>query len=170
MNFSLTSRAFAAGQELPTRFTREGDNVSPALEWSMPPPGTRSLVVICDEPNSPAGNVVHWLLYNLPATTLSLPEHLPAIDPLANGARQGVNDFSRTGYSGPVRPTAGSRRMLFQVFALNTVLTTRTGVTKSELIRAMESRVIARARLTATVKAATVAPAPASSVDIARAS
>lgn len=160
MNFILTSRAFAAGEDLPARFTREGDNVSPPLEWSQLPPGTRSIVVICDEPNSPTGNVVHWLLYNLPATTSGLPEHLPTIDPLANDARQGVNDFSRTGYTGPLRPTAGSRRMLFQVFALNAVLSSRSGVTKSELIRAMESRVIARARLTAAVKAETATPAP----------
>lgn len=158
MNFTLSSRAFASGQELPVRHMRDGDNVSPPLAWTQPPPGTRSLVLICDEPSGPAGNVVHWLLYNLPGTALELPENLPPIDPLPSGARQGLNDFHRTDYTGPVFPASGSQRLLFQVYALNAMLPARAGMTKSVLMRAMESRIIARARLVASIPA--LGPAP----------
>jgi Raf kinase inhibitor-like YbhB/YbcL family protein len=160
MNFTLSSRVFSSGQELPARYTREGENVSPPLEWSQPPPGTRSLVVLCDEPSSPTGNVNHWLLYNLPHTTTGLPENLPTLDPLANDARQGTNDFNRTGYTGPAAPQTAARRLLFQVFALNAALPGRSGMTKSTLVRLMESRVIARARLTVSVGTTQVQPHP----------
>ena len=157
MNITLTSRAFAPGEDIPLRFTRQGENLSPPLQWSQSPAGTKSFVVVCDQPNGPSGNAVHWLVYNLPASTTGLPEGLPTIDPLPNGARHGVNDFNRTGYSGPHVPTAGIQRYIFQVYALNVLLPARPGMTKSHVIQAMESHLLARGRLVCSLSAAAAA-------------
>lgn len=150
MNISLSSPAFASGEEIPVRYTREGENISPPLVWSTPPPGTKSFVIVCDEFNAPAGNVVHWIVYNVPGTANGLPERLPVQDPLPNGARQGLNDFNRSGYTGPMALAAGTHRYLFQVFALNAMIPAKASMTRPELIRAIESHVISRGRLIGT--------------------
>lgn len=95
MSLTLTSSAFADGGEIPSRFTCEGDDVSPDLVWEQVPSGTRSLVLIVDDPDAPdpaSPKMVwdHWLLYNLPPESRGLPVGVRPAD-LPQGTREGVN-------------------------------------------------------------------------------
>ena len=89
----LTSPSFGAGEPIPAKHTCDGSNLSPALKWSHLPKNAKSLALICDDPDAPGGTWVHWVLYNLPASLIELPEGVPNIHLLPTGAEQGVNDF-----------------------------------------------------------------------------
>jgi Raf kinase inhibitor-like YbhB/YbcL family protein len=101
MKLHLTTTAFANGQPISHRYAFDDDNLSPALQWSDVPPATKSLALICDDPDAPMGTWVHWVIYDLPPTTAGLSEDVPKSPELANGTKQGVNDFKRLGYGGP---------------------------------------------------------------------
>jgi Raf kinase inhibitor-like YbhB/YbcL family protein len=153
MAFTLRSTAFADGGEIPARHTCEGEDVSPALAWTEPPAGTRSLALVVDDPDAPDPAApkttwVHLVLYDLPAAARALPE---ALDPAAlpAGARAGTNDWRRTGWGGPC-PPVGRHRYFFKLFALDAALGERGPLTKRELERAMEGHVLGRAELVGT--------------------
>src|SRR5882724_11865910 len=101
---TVTSSAFAAEGMIPTKYTCEGANISPPLNWTGVPPRAKSVALICDDPDAPAKTWVHWVLYNLPASTTVLAEKMETAASLPNGAKQGVNDFGKTGYGGPCPP------------------------------------------------------------------
>src|SRR2546429_2388693 len=103
MAFELESSAFKAGETIPRKHTCDGQDLSPPLAWTDPPPGTKSLALVCDDPDAPAGTWVHWVLYGVPASATSLPEGVRPAPTLDDGSRQGTNDFRRTGYGGPPR-------------------------------------------------------------------
>ena len=147
----LTSPAFQEGQAIPARYTCEGQDVSPAMAWDEPPPGTASFALIVDDPDAPGKTWVHWVLFNLPAATRSLPEAMPADASLRDGARQGVTDFGRTGYGGPC-PPSGTHRYVFKLYALDTLLTLPPPATTSQLERAMDRHILARAQLMGTYR------------------
>jgi Raf kinase inhibitor-like YbhB/YbcL family protein len=151
MPFELTSTAFAPGQPIPSKYTCNGENVSPPLRWSDPPPGTQSLALICDDPDAPAGTWVHWVLYNLPAKTRALLETVPANADLPDGSRQGKNSGGRLGYSGPC-PPSGTHRYFFNLYALDTVLGLASGADKSQLLQAMQGHILAQTELMGTYK------------------
>ena len=120
MTLSLTSPAFAEGGEIPTRYTCEGQDVSPPLAWSEPPSGAKSLALIVDDPDAPDPKApkmtwAHWVLYNLPPTAGQLPEAVER-RALPTGTREGVNDWNRTGYGGPC-PPIGRHRYFHKLFA-----------------------------------------------------
>ncbi|MCM8776151.1 MAG: YbhB/YbcL family Raf kinase inhibitor-like protein, partial [Candidatus Omnitrophica bacterium] len=98
MSIKLTSKAFQEGALIPSRYTCDGDNVSPPLEWSNVPDGTVSFALISDDPDAPMGDWVHWVLFNLPASVRSLEEGIPAVKELPTGAKHGINDFRSVGY------------------------------------------------------------------------
>ena len=100
----LTSTAFTDGQPIPVKHTCLGADVSPALKWTDVPAGAKSLALICDDPDAPAGTWVHWVLWGLPPSATELPEKVPTSETLPNGAKQGLNDFRRIGYGGPSPP------------------------------------------------------------------
>ena len=150
MALTITSPAFAAGHEIPSDFTCEGADISPALDWSGAPAGTKSLALIVDDPDAPDPAApkmtwVHWVLYNLPADSRGLPE---GVDPsgLPAGSREGKNDWKRTGYGGPC-PPIGRHRYFFKLFALDTVLPDLKTPTKAELEKAMQGHVLEKAEL-----------------------
>jgi Raf kinase inhibitor-like YbhB/YbcL family protein len=112
MTLSLTSAAFAEGGEIPTRYTCEGQDVSPPLAWSEPPFGTKGLALVVDDPDAPDPKApkmtwVHWVLYNLPPTAGQLTEAVER-NALPTGTREGLNDWKRTGYGGHVRRSAAT--------------------------------------------------------------
>ncbi|HYE74918.1 MAG TPA: YbhB/YbcL family Raf kinase inhibitor-like protein [Blastocatellia bacterium] len=150
MNFEITSDAFASGQNIPSKYTCDGQNISPPLKWSGAPQGTRSFALIVEDPDAPSGTFDHWLLFNIPAATTELSEGLPGSRLLDYGARQGINGFKKIGYSGPCPPQNESHRYLFHLYALNIELSSAEGATKNEIKRAMEGAVIAQATLTGT--------------------
>src|SRR5262249_23044587 len=118
----LTSSAFQEGKPIPTPYTGEGPDKSPALAWDGVPDGTKSFALICDDPDAPRGTWVHWVLFNLPADTRSLPEGVPTDDRLPSGALQGTTDFKRPGYGGPYPPPGKPHRYFFKLYALDTTL------------------------------------------------
>lgn len=145
MTFELTSSAFAGGQPIPSRYSCDGEDISPPLEWSEPPAGTQSLALIMDDPDAPAGTWDHWLLFNLPGGSRSLPEQAGTPD----GSVAGQNSWGRTGYGGPC-PPRGTHRYFFKLFALDTTLTLPAGTNKAQLLRTMEGRILAQAELMGT--------------------
>jgi Raf kinase inhibitor-like YbhB/YbcL family protein len=151
MTLELTSTAFAPGQPIPSKYTCDGENVSPPLHWSDPPHGTQSLALICDDPDAPAGTWVHWVLYNLLAKARALPEAVPANADLPDGSRQGKNSGGRLGYSGPC-PPSGTHRYFFKLYALDTVLGLASGADKSQLLQAMQGHILAQTELMGTYK------------------
>jgi Raf kinase inhibitor-like YbhB/YbcL family protein len=153
MTLSLTSPAFAEGGEIPTRYTCEGQDVSPPHAWSEPPNGTKSLVLIVDDPDAPDPKApkmtwVHWVLYNLPPTARRLAEAVER-KALPTGTREGLNDWKRTGYGGPC-PPIGRHRYFHKLYALDTVLPDLGRPTKAQLEKAMQGHVLAQAELVGT--------------------
>jgi Raf kinase inhibitor-like YbhB/YbcL family protein len=146
----LTSPAFTDGQPIPAKNTCEGNDISPPLKWSDTPGGTKSFALICDDPDAPMGTWVHWVLYNVPATTSELPEKLPTGDTLPSGARQGITDFKRTGDGGPCPPPGKPHRYFFKLYAVDTELTLKPRATKAELLEAIHDHVLGDASLMGT--------------------
>ena len=147
MTMQLTSPAFEQGAYIPRKYTGEGADVSPALAWAGPPEGTQSLALICDDPDAPVGTWVHWVVWGIPSQARVLPEALPAQDELADGVRQGMTDFRRIGYSGPMPPPGSDHRYFFKLYALDTALSLARGAAKKDLENAMRGHVLAEAQL-----------------------
>ncbi|MFW8601547.1 YbhB/YbcL family Raf kinase inhibitor-like protein [Desulfobacterota bacterium M19] len=153
MTLTITSPAFNNGQHIPTIFTCEGDDISPPLTFSGVPEGTKSLVLIVDDPDAPDPAApkmtwVHWLLYNLPPATSGLTK---AVTDLPNGTREGINDFKRTSYGGPC-PPIGRHRYFFKLYALDTMLPDLDQPDKTALLQAMRNHIIAHTELTGLYK------------------
>ncbi len=147
MKIELKSAAFAEGGMIPKDYTCDGKDISPPLAWAEVPKGTRSIALICDDPDAPMGTFVHWLVYNLPPGTRELPENTPHKIELDNGALQGTNDFKRTGYAGPCPPGKSVHRFFFKLYALDEKLKLDPGVKKPWLVKAMEGHILAEGTL-----------------------
>lgn len=147
MPLEVKSSAFSEGGMIPSQYTCDGTNVSPPLSWSGVPANAKSLALICDDPDAPAGVWVHWVVYDLPSSANGLPEAVPPRDEISGGGRQGKNDFRKTGYGGPC-PPGGTHRYVFTLFALDRELGLGAGATKAQLSAAMKGHVLAEGRLT----------------------
>lgn len=153
MSMKLASPAFAANAAIPARHTCDGGDASPALQWSGLPAGTRSLVLIVDDPDAPDPAApqrtwVHWVLYNLPAKSTGLPEGAQTAQ-LPAGTREGRNDWKRTGYGGPC-PPKGRHRYFHKLYALDVELPDLHQPDKAQLLKAMEGHVLAHVELVGT--------------------
>lgn len=146
MAFSIQSPAFTAGGTIPTRYTCDGANLSPALNWKDAPAGTQSLALVADDSDAPVGTWTHWILWNLPPQATLLPEGVPLSEALPNGTRQGRNDFQRLGYGGPCPPPGRPHRYFFKLFALDARLDLKPGATRRQLDAAMQGHVLAQAQ------------------------
>jgi Raf kinase inhibitor-like YbhB/YbcL family protein len=146
----LTSAAFDADAEIPTRHTCEGDDRSPPLAWAGAPAETKTFALIVDDPDAPDPAApkmtwVHWVLYNIPASVQTIAE---AAGKLA-GARDGPNDWKRSGWNGPC-PPIGRHRYFFKLYALDASLPELEPATKAALEAAMQGHVLATAQLVGT--------------------
>jgi len=146
MEIKINSPAFEDGGMIPSKFTCDGPDVSPALEWESVPENAKTLAIICDDPDAPMGTWVHWVIFNIPAGLGGLEEDVPADEVLPSGAIQGKNDFRRIGYGGPC-PPSGTHRYFFKICALDTELDLKPGATKSQVLEAMESHILAQGEL-----------------------
>ena len=150
----IRSNAFADGAPIPSRYSCEGDDVSPPLAWTGIPAGAKALALVVDDPDAPdpahpKTTWVHWVLYNLPASSTGLAEGV-APSALPGGTCQGTNDWRRTGWGGPC-PPIGRHRYFFKLYALDAALPASLGAaTKSALEKAMHGRVLASATLVGT--------------------
>lgn len=153
MAMTLKSDGFAHQGEIPSRYTCEGQDVSPPLTWTEPPEGTKSLALIVDDPDAPDPRApkmtwVHWVLYNVPPTSRGLPEAVSQ-DALPPGTLQGKNDWGRIGYGGPC-PPIGRHRYFHKLYALDTVLPDLKTPGKKRLEEAMKGHILAQAELIGT--------------------
>jgi Raf kinase inhibitor-like YbhB/YbcL family protein len=153
MALTMTSPAFSPKGEIPKRYTCDGEDISPPLEWSGLAEGTMSLALIVDDPDAPDPAApkmtwVHWVLYNIPEDASGFPEGVRP-QALPAGTGEGLNDWKRTGYGGPC-PPIGRHRYFFKLYALDAVLPDMGTPTKSELEKAMEGHILSKAELIGT--------------------
>jgi len=150
-SIQITSIAFTEGEAIPRQYTCDGVNVSPPLEWTGVPKTARTIALVTDDPDAPAGTWVHWVLYNLPATNIGMVENLPATENLKAGGFQGKNDFGKIGYGGPC-PPSGTHRYFFKIYAVDGELPLPAGATKAELLKAMEGHIVGQGQLMGTYR------------------
>jgi len=155
MSLTLTSPAFENEGEIPTKYTCNGEDISPPLQWSGVPEGTQSLALIVDDPDAPdplfpVMTWVHWVLYNIPPTASELPEGVSASE-LPPGTLEGLNDWKRTGYGGPC-PPRGRHRYFFKLYALDRMLPGLDKPSKKKLETAMKGQVLEETALIGTYK------------------
>lgn len=154
MALTLKSPAFTQGGAIPLEYTCDGPDTAPALEWSGAPAGTKSFALIVDDPDAPDPKApkmtyVHWVLYDIPASTTRLAKGGKA----PTGAREGKNDWKRTGYGGPC-PPVGRHRYFFKLYALDAPLGDLKTPTKDQLLRAMQNHVLEQVELMGTYERA----------------
>ncbi|MGQ0657718.1 MAG: YbhB/YbcL family Raf kinase inhibitor-like protein [Chromatiales bacterium] len=150
---NISSPAFAHNGSIPAKYTCDGQDVSPALQWSEIPAGTQSLTLIVDDPDAPDPAApkmtwVHWVLYNLPPGATGLPEGVER-KALPAGTREGLNDWKRSGYGGPC-PPIGRHRYFHKLYALDIVLPDLGTPTKADVERTMRGHIIGEALLIGT--------------------
>lgn len=146
MEIKVSSPAFRDGDFIPSRYTCDGEDISPEIRIEGVPANAKSLVLINDDPDAPMGTWDHWILYNIPPTTTVIPEGIKPEKTFPNGMKHGVNSWGRVGYGGPC-PPSGIHRYYFKVYALDIVLDLPPGATKSKLLKSMEGHVVAEGKL-----------------------
>jgi len=152
-NIEISSPAFLEGDTIPVKFTCDGTDVSPALTWSAPPEGTKSLALICDDPDAPRGTWVHWVLFNIPPTITGLPEAVVIDkDESIKGALEGVTDFGNNTYGGPCPPRGPAHRYYFKIYAMDQILELTEKATKADVEKAMKGHILAMGQLMGTYK------------------
>lgn len=147
MEFKISSPAFEQDTFIPKKYTGDGPDVSPPLNWTEPPVGTKSFALICDDPDAPMGTWVHWVIYEIGADARELQENVAKTDTLPTGVRQGTNDFRKVGYGGPAPPPGPAHRYYFKLYALDTELPLAAGARKNDLLKAMEGHILDQAEL-----------------------
>ena len=153
MTFQLSSAGFLPGESIPSRYTCEGEDLSPPLAWTDPPDRTKSFALIVDDPDAPDPAApkqvwVHWILYDLPSEVLALNEAM-GDRVLPPGTRQGLNDRNRIGYGGPC-PPVGRHRYFFRLYALDVQLGDLGTPKRKDLDRAMQNHILGEAVLMGT--------------------
>jgi Raf kinase inhibitor-like YbhB/YbcL family protein len=145
-----SSTAFSHGQPIPRKYTCQGENLFPPLKWGDVPAGAKSLALIVDDPDAPAGTWTHWVLYQIPPDTRSLGEG----GPLPPGAQEGMNDFKHIGWGGPCPPPGKAHRYFFRIYALDSKLDSLRQPTRAQLLSAMEGHILAKGELMGTYQKA----------------
>jgi len=151
MNLTIESPAFANDTTIPKRFTGDGEDISPHLTWSGVPAGAKAMALICDDPDAPTPEPwVHWLIYNIPPSATGLAENIAKTATLSvpEGAQQGKNSWGRVGYGGPAPPRGhGVHHYHFKLYVLDALLNVKPGLTKAELLSAMEGHILTQGEL-----------------------
>lgn len=151
--FALQSTAFDDGQAIPTRYTADGEDISPPLTFAGAPEGTVELALTVVDPDAPRGDFVHWVIYKIGADVSGLPEGVPTVETLTEpaGVLQGENGFGAIGYGGPAPPPGDAdHRYVFTLYALNAELDVEPGADAEALLEAVSGLIIDRAELTGT--------------------
>ncbi len=143
MAFTLQSSAFKQGELIPSKYTCDGDDISPALNWENTPPTTQSLVLIMDDPDAPVGTWDHWLVFNLPTNINHLVENIRSFP---ENTKHGKNSWNRNDYGGPCPPDR-IHRYFFRLYALDKALSLKDGATKKQIIDAMQGHILGTAEL-----------------------
>lgn len=150
--FAVRSDAFADQQLIPERYTGDGDDVSPPLAFEGVPAETVELALTVVDPDAPAGDFVHWVIFKMPATTTALSQAVPTEETLADppGALQGENDFGDIGYGGPAPPPGETHHYVFTLYALSEPLDLEPGADRDTLLEAMDGLILTQTQITGT--------------------
>ena len=149
MSFQLFSPEFQEGKPIPRKFSCDGLDASPPLNWKDAPAGTASYALIVHDPDAPAGDWVHWVLFNIPGEVNILTEGVPADKVLKDGTLQGRNSWHQIRYGGPC-PPGGTHRYIFTLYALDGKLKLEAGAERREVLHAMQGHILAEAKLMGT--------------------
>ena len=141
VKMKITSSSFQEGGDIPSKFSRDGQNINPALRIEGTPSNAKSLLLIMDDPDAPVGLFTHWLVWNIDPKTTDIAEKS-----VPKGAVQGTNDYPTLGYGGP-QPPSGTHRYYFKIFALDQMLDLKAGAKRAEVDAAMRGHVIAQGEL-----------------------
>ena len=147
IELQITSTAFQDGETIPTRYSCDGQDISPALSWSGVPEGTQSFTLILDDPDAPGGTFTHWVIFNIPADTTALEEVIPTSRQLASGALQGRNSFGDISYGGPCPPYGPAHHYHFILYALDQTLDISAGASKAQVLNTIEGHVLDEAQI-----------------------
>lgn len=150
-NISISAE-FKYGDIIPDKYTCIGKDISPELSWTGIPEGTQSIALIMDDPDAPGGTFVHWVLFNIPATTRKLPAAVKKNKNLDDFSRQGTNDFGNIGYGGPCPPSGNPHRYYFRIYALDKMLELFPGSSRSQVDSVMKGHILAKGELMGTYK------------------
>lgn len=146
----ISSPVFQEGQRIPKEFTEDGKNISPPLSWTGAPANCQSFALICDDPDAPVGNWVHWVIYNLPGNSNALSADINKSQKLPDGTNQGKNSWGNTGYGGPAPPPGKVHRYFFKLYALDNTLSSNSPMSKEQLLTSIKGHVIAECQLIGT--------------------
>lgn len=148
MTLEFTGSAFDSGEDIPTQYTCEGENISPPLSWRGVPEQTDNLVLICDDPDAssaPGGPFTHWILYDLPASLTELPE---GFSPGGDDSKMGIegrNSFGNIGYEGPCPPSGPAHRYVFRLYALKADPGLPPGANRSQVLDEIKGHILGQA-------------------------
>ncbi len=142
MAMTLRSDAFQDGGNIPGKYTCDGDDVSPPLEWGGMPLQTRSFALIVDDPDAPGGVFTHWVIFDITANTHTLGEGVQPVPRLPDGATQGKNSFGKIGSGGPCPPPGPAHHYYFTVYALDDLLRLAPGASKEQVLGAMQGHIL----------------------------
>lgn len=147
MALELNSPVFKHNEFIPRRYTCQGEDISPELNWSGVPLQTKSLVLICDDPDAPMGTWVHWVVYDIPVDKGGFSEGVATDEILEGNIKQGITDFGGVGYGGPCPPPGKPHRYFFKLYCLDTMLNLKPGLRKDDILKAIKGHVIAETQL-----------------------
>lgn len=150
MQIQLNSTAFKDGETIPVIYTCDGKNISPPLSWTEPPQGFKSIALIVDDPDAPAGTWVHWVVFNLSPSMSSLSEGASSLGSQEPFGMAGMNSFQKSGYGGPCPPKGKPHRYFFKLYALDIMLGLKSGVSKADVEKAMQGHILAQGQLMGT--------------------
>lgn len=151
MDFKIHSPSFNEGEPIPARHGYYKGNISPPLNWTSPPAGTKSFALVVNDPDAPVGDWIHWIVFNISCNSGGLEENASAGKRLPEGAVEGLNDFKKSNYGGPC-PPSGIHRYIFTLYALDCLLPLKENTTKNRLTETMTGHVLAKTILTGTYK------------------
>ena len=155
MKLQLYSPSFRNGEQIPRKYTCQGENISPQVCWDGVPPGTRSIVVMMEDPDIPMPRILlpcwtHWIVYNIDPEETMLPEGLPHGEIIGSSFRQGLSSYRKSGYSGPC-PPFGTHRYFFRIYALDTNLGVEPGrASRKKILASMQGHILGRGELMGT--------------------
>jgi Raf kinase inhibitor-like YbhB/YbcL family protein len=142
IELKVFSSSFEDGGVIPAKFTCDGENISPDISWEGVPEGTKSLALICDDPDAPSGDFVHWVVFNIPVDIHGFEEAAE----VGNMTDLGITDYGRPGYGGPC-PPSGTHHYHFKVYALDEMLKVDKNIDKYDLLDKMEGHMLAKGEL-----------------------
>ena len=148
IDLKLISSDFKEGEAIPKKYTGEGEDMPPALKWNKPPEGTKSFVIICDDPDAPAGDWIHWILFNIKPDVTDLKGRIVPPD----GSIHGKNSWGRTCYNGPMPPKGKTHRYFFRIYAMDILLNFDEIPDKKTILKYMEGHILAEGRLMGTYR------------------